>query len=216
MRFLFAVMVLACTPAFGQGPPAATLKDWCQDHNNGGGDVECQTYLRGVMDGVAMAKAGNEANARICFPQGVTLPQVRSVVEKYMAQNPEKLHAPSAAVAFPALFLAFPCQISNADEPHYIRPLGRVGTDVDPKSRVGSPKRIQQELDKASAQVKADEQGELGRRARGICGLRVGIPKNPPLLSDSEMEIVISKYGPRKAKDYTDCVVSEMYPVPPK
>jgi hypothetical protein len=89
------------------------------------------------------------------------------------------------------------------DLPDYIKPLVHVGPEL----------RLQHEMDKADKQVDADMRSELGRKARGICGQRLGI-SNPPLPINSETQIVISKYGPQKAEAYIDCVVNEMYPVP--
>ncbi len=106
---------LVCTPAIAQGPAGIILDQWCGDHSQGGGDVGCTVYLRGIMDGIVMATTANDMNRQICFPKGVTLPQVRLIVEKYMAENPDKLHDPAAGVAYSALYPAFACKTSNWD-----------------------------------------------------------------------------------------------------
>jgi hypothetical protein len=65
MKRLIFVITLFCTPASGQGPPGMALHDWCVDHNQGAGDIGCMAYLRGFIDGAAMANGGRAADARI-------------------------------------------------------------------------------------------------------------------------------------------------------
>jgi hypothetical protein len=113
MKRLIIAVALLCTPAFGQEQSGMALNELCRGHAKGSGDVACGAYLRGFFDGVAMANGGNAADVRICFPDGVTLRQVRLVVEKYLADNPDKLNQDASWLAFAALYLAFPCKPSN-------------------------------------------------------------------------------------------------------
>jgi hypothetical protein len=70
-------------------------------------------YLRGVTDGINMAAVGGDAKLRVCIPKGVTLGQTRLVLEKYLTDNPDKLHESAGLLTFSAIYLAFPCKDSN-------------------------------------------------------------------------------------------------------
>jgi len=65
----------------------------------------CFGYVNGVTD-MMIALVPNAT----CPPQGVLLDQTTRIVIKYLADHPEELHEPGAAIVMSALAKAFPCR----------------------------------------------------------------------------------------------------------
>jgi hypothetical protein len=78
----------------------------------------CIYYLRGVADGVQAEKAflqelsgANKFKYPVpsCVPDGVKVDQIARIVLKYIRNNPEISHYPTAALVMDALGTTFPC-----------------------------------------------------------------------------------------------------------
>lgn len=65
----------------------------------------CQGYIIGVLD---MGRATQQPP--ICFPPGVTLGQMTSVFQKFLQDNPARLHEDGVFLVREALDTAFPCE----------------------------------------------------------------------------------------------------------
>lgn len=85
------------------------LLQMCASPSGSVGDIACDHFIEGFAAGVDYL-AGDKV---ICFPNGVTVNQGRLVVEKFMRENPEKLHTQAALLVGAAFRRAFPCKISN-------------------------------------------------------------------------------------------------------
>jgi hypothetical protein len=68
----------------------------------------CQIYFNTFTETLIATQAAKQNG--ICFPAGASANQNRLVVEKYMAQHPEKLHQYAAILTIDALREAFPCK----------------------------------------------------------------------------------------------------------
>jgi hypothetical protein len=72
----------------------------------------CGFYVRGFLEGMLLG-AGIGAKV-FCPPEaGISAPQARLIIEKYMRENPKALNAQVGAVAGAALITAFPCKKPN-------------------------------------------------------------------------------------------------------
>jgi hypothetical protein len=87
------------------------LYQQCIDEPHSMGSLACLSYVRGLIDGVAMGTVFSEQYAgRFCPPKGgLDANQARLIVEKYLKDHPEKLHLEAGIIASIALLVAFPC-----------------------------------------------------------------------------------------------------------
>jgi len=65
-------------------------------------------YIRGVIDGLLL-----DAQNAFCLPRGVTVGQVRLIIEKFISEHPEELHKSAPAIIVRALHIAVACKRSN-------------------------------------------------------------------------------------------------------
>jgi hypothetical protein len=110
-RSMFGLLgVLAAYPGFAAAETsfsATNLQTLC---TNPGGVETCDSFFLGFTYGVI---SQHVANGQICFPTGLAPLQAKLVVEKYMRDHPEQLHADAVLITNAALTLAFPCPKSN-------------------------------------------------------------------------------------------------------
>lgn len=82
----------------------------------------CSAYMIGVRDGISLLlfmgkesgispqfQKGTEEDLGICIPDGVETSQMIRVTLKYIRENPEQAHIPSAQLVLAASQRAFPC-----------------------------------------------------------------------------------------------------------
>ena len=75
----------------------------------------CMMYIRGVGDGMEMQKSyleyttGAKFQSAYCVPDGVNSQQLVRVVLKYIRNNPDVAHAPTAELIMKSWAVAFPC-----------------------------------------------------------------------------------------------------------
>jgi hypothetical protein len=81
---------------------------WCSQKEDAPGAM-CFGYIVGVADGLeeSVTTGGRRT---ICYPSTVSLGQIRDIVLKYMADNPDKRHYPASYTVQNALSAAFPCK----------------------------------------------------------------------------------------------------------
>lgn len=86
------------------------LHSWCSRQADGPSAM-CFGYIIGIADGMELIAGVADGDVRsVCYPaDGVTLGQVRDVVIKYLADNPDKRHFPASYLVQNALSAAFPC-----------------------------------------------------------------------------------------------------------
>ena len=84
----------------GVGEPRADLAQYLQ----------CIGYLAGIVDAdQAQAKAQYAART-VCFPEGVTIEQLRQGYLRHMGNPPDEGQGPAASNALEAIRAAWPCQ----------------------------------------------------------------------------------------------------------
>jgi hypothetical protein len=71
------------------------------------GDIDNRQLLLAII--AKSISSDQRLSKYICTPEGVTYLQAGKVVDKYMFDHPEYLHEQMRAIAFAALFWAFPC-----------------------------------------------------------------------------------------------------------
>jgi hypothetical protein len=76
----------------------------------------CGGFLLGLRDGIGLAfsavKKGDEGSVQdlgVCLPSGATNDQITRIVLKYITENPETAHEPTATLVVLATKKAFPC-----------------------------------------------------------------------------------------------------------
>jgi hypothetical protein len=105
------LVVVACVAV--AAPPASSAKDlaacnnwleWCT------GDIPADVGMcLGFIMAVDEIHNLPEMPTIYCRAKGVTVGQQKLIVEKYLRENPDKLHLPFARLALDALQKAFPC-----------------------------------------------------------------------------------------------------------
>ena len=68
----------------------------------------CEGYIIGVNDSVFSGHLNNAI--QVCYPEGVTIEQLRLVLVKYMETVPEKLHFVAEGIVAEGLAAVFQCQ----------------------------------------------------------------------------------------------------------
>jgi len=71
-------------------------------------NVVCEGYIIGLNDSMYSGHLGNVF--QVCYPDGVTIEQLRLVLVKYMETVPEKLHFVAEGVVAEGLATVFQCQ----------------------------------------------------------------------------------------------------------
>jgi hypothetical protein len=104
---LAAAFVSLSFSAAGQ-QTSIDLQGKCSGKQMDVGEMICQIYFTAFTETLIATNAAEQNG--ICFPAGASANQNRLVVEKYMAQHPEKLHEYAAILIVDSLREAFPCR----------------------------------------------------------------------------------------------------------
>lgn len=84
--------------------------------------VSCLSYVKGFMDGVfweaefVKANTKQEMRKPFCRPAGVENAQLVKVLLKYIRDNPEEAHQPTAVLIISALAKAYPCSAGGVHD----------------------------------------------------------------------------------------------------
>lgn len=71
----------------------------------------CAGYIRGMVDGIQIAKVISPDKVTICFPDhGFTNLQGVKVVQRYLDNHPESLNEDESMLTLKAFRAAFPCK----------------------------------------------------------------------------------------------------------
>lgn len=101
---LLGLSIAMADPAhagFNDGNRALSRCTSTQDH-----DISyCLGLIAGLTDGVL-----DSTTNVICLPQNVTIGQLRDVLLRHLANNPESRHVGAGAIMFVSLITAFPCR----------------------------------------------------------------------------------------------------------
>jgi Rap1a immunity proteins len=113
MKYVIAVIALfVATGALAEvGFNGTQLYETCRAKKYGPGDIACTGYVRGFIDAMLIGTlSATMPGPKYCPPkEGLDATQARLIIEKYLRNNPEKLHQHAGFVAAEALFKAFPC-----------------------------------------------------------------------------------------------------------
>lgn len=88
---------------------AEDLLPSCSGPDLASGQLVCQLYLKGFLDGLH-AEPGSDRIKTVCLPQEFSLDQMRRVSLKWLQDHPEKLNLYTAQAVRAALAEAFPCK----------------------------------------------------------------------------------------------------------
>lgn len=109
MRRLIAIALLPLVAHAGFDTGNRLYED-CRSENyfNRG---YCGGYVTGIVDTIEAMQASGvlPANA-LCIPEGVTKGQLADVVERFLADRPERRHHEAGSLVPEALAAAFPCR----------------------------------------------------------------------------------------------------------
>jgi len=76
-----------------------SLQQFCAAPSGSVGDAACNHFIEGFTAGADFSTD----DKAICIPKGATVSQGRLVVEKFMRENPERLHLQAALIVGAAL-----------------------------------------------------------------------------------------------------------------
>ena len=76
-------------------------------------NAACEGYIIGLNDSMYSGHLGNVF--QVCYPDGVTIEQLRLVLVKYMETVPEKLHFVAEGVIAEGLATVFQCQENESN-----------------------------------------------------------------------------------------------------
>lgn len=120
MRFqlvAIAPLIFLCEPQCAFALSGAELYQACESKTDSVGDLFCNTYMRGFLEGMTTAIGIRDGLGPIgyCPPQerAISVIQGRLIADKYFRENPQKLHTEAALLLGLALVAAFPCGNSN-------------------------------------------------------------------------------------------------------
>ncbi len=88
-------------PAVEQQQTGSWLSSACEEAVATSGST-CLTYVTGVFDTLQLLQA-------VCAPAGATNDQAARVVQKFLRDNPQRLHEHRVVLAVEALVREFPC-----------------------------------------------------------------------------------------------------------
>ena len=88
---------------------AEDLLHSCSAQNLPSGQLVCQLYLKGFLDGLH-AEPGSNRISTVCLREEFSMDQIKRVVVKWLENHPEKLHWYLAQAVRVALEEAFPCK----------------------------------------------------------------------------------------------------------
>ncbi|HEX4269910.1 MAG TPA: Rap1a/Tai family immunity protein [Rhizomicrobium sp.] len=71
-------------------------------------DVACQSYVGGVVEGIAVA-----SHSEICLPERFDIARALPIVRRYMAHHPDVVNAWSPQIVQQALGAAYPCRLQS-------------------------------------------------------------------------------------------------------
>ena len=88
---------------------AEDLMHSCSGPDVPSGQLWCQLYLKGYLDGLH-AEPGSNRIQTVCLPDTFSMDQMRRVVLRWLENHPEKLNLYTTQAVRIALAEAFPCK----------------------------------------------------------------------------------------------------------
>lgn len=82
----------------------------CEGRDGAAGQLQCISYIDGMMDMQALAKEFVSAALFCLPPKGISVDQAVRVFMKWAGDNPEQLHGSARVSVVLALASAFPCK----------------------------------------------------------------------------------------------------------
>ena len=73
------------------------------------GSPNCTSYILGVFDTITFFVETKRDKAYICTPAEIDGSQLRDIVKRYLADNPESRHLFASVHVYAALAKAYPC-----------------------------------------------------------------------------------------------------------
>ena len=116
MALLGLVLVAGTVTAHDYFYPGDRVMNMCKDTAAGESRadlaqyLQCIGYLAGIVDDDQAHPKPQFAARRVCFPEGVTIEQVRQVYLRHMGKHPDEWQRPAATHALEAIREAWPCK----------------------------------------------------------------------------------------------------------
>jgi hypothetical protein len=71
--------------------------------------IACLGYVKGLHDMAGFMWSSGRIRPEVCPPSGVSMSQYYDILLKYLKDNPDKRHEPTAALLWEAASASFPC-----------------------------------------------------------------------------------------------------------
>jgi hypothetical protein len=112
---LFCLLVLVAITVRPDTADALTGKELAQSCSAKNGksaeSLTCAGYVRGFIDGMIMGYTAHGTSRGYCPPMtGISVPQGRTIIEKWLRDHPERMKTDASILAGLALAEAYPCK----------------------------------------------------------------------------------------------------------
>lgn len=103
-NFLLATMAVVMVMGISRTATAEVLTankllEICEAETQGN-SMMCSGYMAGFLQGVDAANVGWEEGQQICWPENLTVSQLRKMFNKTANDKPEDLHAPASGFLY--------------------------------------------------------------------------------------------------------------------
>lgn len=104
-----AAFLFASVPAFAQAPTGGAIMKACGT-SAARQDSVCNSFINGMVTGLAADEIAGKAKTPICLPPHVTTAQVRQKIAQFLYARPDTWRVEGAAAIALALVDAYPCK----------------------------------------------------------------------------------------------------------
>ena len=110
--FVVTCLMLVRLSVAASALTASDLNQACFEKDGQAGDVHCDSYVRGLLDGISVGQAIQlRKAAEFCPPKGgITTEKGRSIIEAHFRRHAEQLPDEAGLSAMLAILTAFPCK----------------------------------------------------------------------------------------------------------
>ena len=115
MRRLIIALSLFAFPMTATAFDGSDLYRFCSGTERSYSNA-CNAFIRGFHEGLMIGDRFASEKTHYCPPTNMGIPQARLIVEKYLRDNPNKLHAAAGALVAGALYEAFGCGTGKRPE----------------------------------------------------------------------------------------------------
>ena len=108
-RYALLITLLLAGPAYADSR-GGDLAAACNSSSGTTGDVLCDAYINGFVNGVLLDQIGSQQGTPICIPDGLATADIRRTLQQFAKAHPETLYTTSGPFMAAALMTTYPCK----------------------------------------------------------------------------------------------------------